>query len=131
MFRFLNYILAKLVRVSTIDEYCDREANEILTRNDITVQRIECHSVDQSEYTSALMERVYFGVGSKTEGTVAFIVMVDENAGIPLGYIVSEDGTKRISDLKAKYRSYELQQYALNRFFHFSLGELGEVSELV
>jgi hypothetical protein len=124
-------MFAKLMRVSTIDEYCDRAAHEILNRNQIDVQTIECHSVDRSEHNSALMERVYFGVGGKPEGAAAFIVMVDENAGIPFGYIVKEDGTTRIAELKAKYASYKRQEFAVNSFFFFSLGELGELAELV
>ena len=131
MFRIFNYLFAKIMRVSTIDEYCDRSANEILNRNHISVHEIECHSVDRSEYNSSLMERVYFGLGRTREGPVAFIVMVDENAGIPFGYIVNEDGIKRAAELKSKYREYRRQEYAANRFFFFSLGELGELEELV
>ncbi len=65
MFRILDNIFARLMRVSTIDEYCNRVAEEMLTRNQITIQRIECHPVDQSEYNPALMERVYFGIGEQ------------------------------------------------------------------
>ncbi|MGQ0565701.1 MAG: hypothetical protein ACT4OK_11600 [Gemmobacter sp.] len=130
MFKILNYIFAKINGVSTISEYCRGSVSAVLQRNNIVVGTIACNAVDRSENDPRLMERVYIGTGQLNGEAVAFVVMIDESAGIPFGYLVSESNIHRVDELKRQYLKLRRDGISFNRFFMFILGELGEEEEL-
>lgn len=110
--------------VKTTNEYCEDEVKKCIEALELENIQLQLERVDRSEYDPSLFERVYFCSGECDGVRIYFLIMIDENAGVPFGNFVEMHTPEQIRKIKYQYRNSPIR---MNRFFQFAIMRLGDL----